>query len=87
MSEARTTGVSQLILRHLFAARESGSGTFATCRLHRAMFRVWGLSGKHMLALSSSQIDPTRTTGDVGFRAAVRGIADIKRALIRGPDL
>ena len=24
--------------------------------------------------------DPTRTTGDVGFRAAVRGIADIKHA-------
>ena len=49
------------------------------------MSEFGGLSGKHMLALSSSQIDPTRTTGDVGFRAAFRGIADIKGALIRGP--
>jgi hypothetical protein len=30
---------------------------------------------------------PTRKSRDVRFRAAVRGIADIKRALFRGPPI
>src|SRR4029077_3686922 len=34
-----------------------------------------------------SAVGPTRKSRDVRFRAAVRGIADIRRALIRGASI
>jgi hypothetical protein len=40
-----------------------------------------------MLDASLSHFGPTRKSRDVRFRAAVSGIADIKRALIRGAPI
>jgi hypothetical protein len=38
-------------------------------------------------AAHQSALGPTRKSRDVRFHAAVRGIADIKRALIRGSQI
>jgi hypothetical protein len=47
-------------------------GTFETCRMHRAMSEFEVQTGKHMLALSSSQFDPEQifATGNVSRNAA-----------------
>src|SRR6266446_6974304 len=41
-------------------SRESGFGTFETCRRTQKMSAYRVQSGKHMLAVSSSQLDPLR---------------------------